>query len=102
MTKVICCKSLPSRWRIGRRSFSRSFNARAPRVSAKVISKRCSKPSSANKPREGICRNGESEKSTPHLNPLPSEGRGGRRRALRSFAKVAEWVASLDEEERGG
>src|SRR5438552_8838716 len=43
MTKGICCKYLPSRWKIGRRSFSRSFNAKARRVSARAISKRYSK-----------------------------------------------------------
>src|SRR5437879_200725 len=43
MTKVICCKSSASRWKIGRRFFSKSFNAKARRVSAKAISKRYSK-----------------------------------------------------------
>src|SRR5207253_7685868 len=61
MMKVICCKSLPSRWKIGRRSSSRSFNAKARRVSAKAISKRCLKRSSANKPHEGICKKEDSK-----------------------------------------
>src|SRR5437763_10276897 len=77
MTKVLCCKSLPSRWRIGSRSFSRSFNARARRVSAKEISRRFSKPSSANKPREGICRVKESSPLTLILSPQRGEANRG-------------------------
>src|SRR5205809_3069621 len=100
MTKVICCKSCPSRWRIGRRSFSRSFNARALRVSAKEISRRCSKPSSANKPREGIYR--VKREFTPHLNPLPSEGRGEQHTcAPRSHRRQAEWAAFPLRKRRG-
>src|SRR5690242_17851267 len=77
MMKVICCRSSPSRWRIGQRCFSRLFSARARRVLAREILRRCSKRSNASRLQEVICRNGESEQSTPHLNPLPSEGRGG-------------------------
>ena len=47
--KVICCKSSPSRSRIGRRSFSRSFSAGARTHSAKEISRPSSKPSNASR-----------------------------------------------------
>src|SRR5438552_11318274 len=43
MTKVIYCKFSPSRWKIGRRSFSKSFNEKARRGSERAISKRYSK-----------------------------------------------------------
>src|SRR5438876_10886949 len=55
MTKVICCKFSPSRWKIGRRSSSRSFSAKVRRASARAISGRWSKQSSANRLREVIC-----------------------------------------------
>src|SRR5205809_3876488 len=55
MMKVICCKFSQSRWRIDRRCFLRSFSAKARRALERVISKPCSKPSSASKPREAIC-----------------------------------------------
>src|SRR5207247_3313957 len=54
MMKVICCKFSQSRWRIDRRCFLRSFSAKARRALERVISKPCSKPSSASKPREEI------------------------------------------------
>src|SRR5437762_14257180 len=57
--KVICCKFSASQWKIGRRYFLRSFSAREQRASAKAISKRCSKPSSANKAREAIYKKEE-------------------------------------------
>src|SRR5437667_7572888 len=93
MMKVICCKYLPSRSKIGPRSFSKLFSAKARRALAKAISKRSSKPSNANRKREVICRNGP-EEFPPHLNPLPSEGRGGRRRGLRFQLERAKGVAS--------
>ena len=51
--KVICCRFSPNRWKIGRRSFSKSFSAKARRVSAKAISKRCSKPSKESRTARG-------------------------------------------------
>src|SRR6266576_5955782 len=55
MMKVICSRFSTSRWKIDRRSFSRSFSAKAPRVSAKAISKRYSKRSRKSKTDEVIC-----------------------------------------------
>src|SRR6266481_6895994 len=55
MMKVICCKSSQNRSRIGRRSFSKSFSAKAPRVSAKAISKRYSRRSRKSRTGEAIC-----------------------------------------------
>src|SRR5713101_1195820 len=43
MMKAICSRFSPSRWKIGQRYFSKSFNAKARKVSAKAISKRYSK-----------------------------------------------------------
>src|SRR6266446_2551010 len=43
MMKAICSRFSPSRWKIGQRYFSKSFNAKARKVSAKAISKRSSK-----------------------------------------------------------
>src|ERR1700746_1669803 len=60
MTKDIFCKSLANRWKTGRLSFSRSSSAKARRVSAKAISRRCSRPSSANRRQEAICKGGGS------------------------------------------
>src|ERR1700720_1762632 len=51
----ICCKYLPSQWRIGRRFSSKSFSARARRVSAKAISKPCSRRLRKNRSGEAIC-----------------------------------------------
>src|SRR5438552_14047248 len=51
----ICCKYLPSQWRIGRRSSLKSFSARARRVSAKAISKPCSRRLRKNRSVEAIC-----------------------------------------------
>src|SRR4051812_39268454 len=47
--KATCCRSSPSRSRIGRPYSSRSSSAAARRVSAKAISRRCSRQSSASK-----------------------------------------------------
>src|SRR5712691_4631977 len=52
--KGICCKYLPSQSRIGRRSFSKSFSAKARKASAKEISKRCSRPSRRSRNGEAI------------------------------------------------
>src|SRR5205823_12580056 len=54
-TRGICCKYLPSQWRIGRRSSLKSFSARARRVSAKAISKPCSRRLRKNRSGEAIC-----------------------------------------------
>src|SRR5512133_1342844 len=54
MMKVICSRFSPSRWKIARHFFSRLFNVKARRASAKAISKHCSKPSNASRPREEI------------------------------------------------
>src|SRR6266496_6375521 len=51
----ICSRSSQNRWRIGRRSFLKSFSAKAPRVSAKAISKRSSRRSRKNRRGEVIC-----------------------------------------------
>src|SRR6266404_9406333 len=79
MTKVICSRYFPSRWKIGRRCSSRLFNAKARRVSAKETSRRCSKRWKRNRNAEAICKMRTLGKRdvTPHLNPLPCEGRGG-------------------------
>src|SRR6266404_7440310 len=79
MTKVICSRYFPSRWKIGRRCSSRLFNAKARRVSAKETSRRCSKRWKRNRNAEAICKMRTLGKRdvTPHLNPLPSKGRGG-------------------------
>ena len=49
-TKVTCCRSSPSRCRIGRRSSTRSSSARARAASARAISRRSSRPSNASRP----------------------------------------------------
>src|SRR5215472_18943259 len=54
--KVICSRSSPSQSKIGQRYFSKSFNAKARRVSVKEISKRYLRLSSASKPRAEICK----------------------------------------------
>src|SRR5438874_12631125 len=59
-TKDICCKYSRSRLRIGRRCFSRSFSAKAPRVSVRVISKRSLRRSKKSRTGEAICREGRS------------------------------------------
>src|SRR5437773_6893997 len=51
----ICCKYLPSQWRIGRRSSLKSFSARARRVSAKAISKPCLRRWKKSRRGEAIC-----------------------------------------------
>ena len=49
-TRATCCKFSPSRSRIGRRCSSRSSSGTARAASARAISRRCSRPSSANRP----------------------------------------------------
>src|SRR5947208_13365335 len=102
MMKVICCKYLPSRSKIGPRSFLKLFSAKARRALAKAISKRSSKPSNANRKREVICRNGQSEEFTltSILSPRRGEadGEGGYDFSL-SGQKGSPLV--LGEEERG-
>src|SRR5438876_2458462 len=100
MMKVICCKSSRNRWRIDRRSFSRLFSAKARRALAKAISKRCSKPSSANKPREAICNETKNSPPTFILSP-------GRREADNMHAGHDTTASEVDrlsskQEERGG
>src|SRR5437870_12091375 len=51
----ICCRYLPSRWRTGRRSSSKSSSAKAPRVSAKAISKPCLRHWKKSRRGEVIC-----------------------------------------------
>src|SRR5436305_7818216 len=54
--KVIFFRFSPSRCRIDQRSFLKSFSAKERRASGKAISKLCSKPLNASKPREEICK----------------------------------------------
>src|SRR5438270_119417 len=51
----ICCRYLPNQWRIGRRSSSKLSSAKGQRVSAKAISKPCSRRSRKSRNGEAIC-----------------------------------------------
>src|SRR5437762_13880564 len=51
----ICCRYLPSQWRIGRRSSSKSSSAKGRRVLAKAISKPCLRHWKKSKRGEVIC-----------------------------------------------
>src|SRR5207249_11173202 len=51
----ICSRSSQSQWRIGRRSSSKSSSAKAPRVSAKAISKPCLRHWKKSRRGEVIC-----------------------------------------------
>src|SRR5262249_28973979 len=56
MTKVICSRSFRNRSKIGRRCFSKLFNAKARRVSAKEILRRSSKHLRKSKSAAEICK----------------------------------------------
>src|SRR5579875_1432835 len=66
-TKATCCRSSPSRWRIAQLCFTRSSSGRAAAVSARVISRRCSKPSNASR----LCA--EISKTSLSVQPLSPE-----------------------------
>src|SRR5438132_5047241 len=51
----ICCRYLPNRWKIARRSSSKSSSAKGRRVSAKAISKPCSRRWKKSRRGEAIC-----------------------------------------------
>src|SRR5204862_8301612 len=51
----ICSRSSQNQWRIGRRSFLKSFSAKGQRVSAKAISKPCLRHWKKSKRGEVIC-----------------------------------------------
>src|SRR5438034_9058914 len=55
MTRGICCRYLPSQWRIGRRSSSKSSSAKGRRVLAKAISKPCLRHWKKSRRGEVIC-----------------------------------------------
>src|SRR3954466_15103025 len=90
MMKAICSKFSRNLWKIARHCFSRSFSAKERKVSARAISKRCSRRLSANRPREEIykwdngiyaslssCPNAEERRVTkPNGSPLLTRRRG--------------------------
>ena len=53
-TKVIYCSCSPNPWLTVRPCSSRSFNAKAPRVSVREISRPCSRLLSGNRPTEAL------------------------------------------------
>src|SRR5260370_30205660 len=93
MMKDICYRFFPSRWKIGRRCFSKSSNAKAPRVLAKEISRRSLRRLRKNRSGEAICKMQTFREFTPHLNPLPFEGRGeGGRGRGDFFEQICDWL----------
>ena len=69
-TKATCCRSSRSRWRIGRHCSTKSSSAKAAAVSAKATSRRCSKPSSANRSFAATSRKPRQAAITPFLAKL--------------------------------
>src|SRR5207248_11253363 len=98
--KVICSRFSRSRYKIARRSSLKLFNAKAQRVLAKAISKRCSKPSNASRPHEAIYSD-ESAPLTSILSPR-GERRRNRSNQLPAATKRERVASPLKQEERGG